>query len=83
LTLSERLEINGETMQVTVNDSLFGVVLRTLAGAVVVDDIDADGNSRLSERWLWVKPGTTPIRAAILATGHVYSLTAWHTAGWD
>jgi hypothetical protein len=83
LTLGERLEIDGETMQVTVTDGFNGVVLRTLAGAVVVDDVAADGTTRLSERWLWLKPGTTPIRAAVLTTGHVYSLTSWHTAGWD
>jgi len=83
LTLAERLEINGETMQVTVTDATSGLTLRTLAGAAVIDNVAADGTTRLAERWLWFKPGTTPIRAAILATGHVYSITSWHTAGWD
>jgi hypothetical protein len=83
LTSTERLEIDGETMDLAVTDSFAGVELRKVPGAAVVLDVDAAGTTRLAERWLWLKPGTTAIRAAALANSPVYALTNWHTAGWD
>ena len=85
----EQLHIDGETMRAWVSESAIGpsfpddtVELRALPpGALIVQNVGADGTTRLAEKWIWLKPGTTPIRLNNISPA--VDVAEWHTSTWS
>lgn len=86
----EQIHIDGETMRGWVSETAFGpsfpfdtIELRSLPpDALIVEDVAADGTTRLAEKWLWLKPGSTPIRLQATAGGVLVTVVEWHTEGY-
>lgn len=83
LASGERLEIDGEQMRAWISDGSGNILRYVPPDALIVEDLAADGTTRLADKWLWLKPGNTPIRLQATAGGVDQAVTETHTSGWD